>query len=310
MPSVQSYFIRVFLSILSARMNSISSIPKLRTFLGAGAKTTGLPRGVTIQPLLADEVPVEWIIPAGVSTQTVILYFHGGGWTLGWYNNHREMVANICMAAAARALAVDYRLAPENPFPAALQDCLSVYRWLIKNGTSPQQIVIAGDSAGGNLTLSTLMALRDAGDALPAAAVCISPVTDLACTGESFTTNKDAMLSPRFVRTMLQHYVANTDPCLPLISPLYGEMGGLPPLLIQVGEDEILLSDATRLADKARAAGVQVNLVVWPNMWHVWHLFAPYLPEAQHAIAAIGDFIIGIINLKIAAGNDVLYTNS
>ncbi len=208
-----------------------------------------------------------------------------------WNNIERRMAAHICQAAASRALAVDYRLAPEHPFPAALEDCLTVYHWLLKNGTSPENIVIAGASAGGNLTLAMLLSLRDAGDPLPAAAVCISPVTDLAGTGESFLAKQDPALTAEFVLTMNRHYAGNQDLRSPLLSPHYGNLRGLPPLLIQVGEDEILLSDATRLADNARAAGVDVSLVIWPKMWHVWHLFAPSLPEAQLAINAIGTFI-------------------
>lgn len=188
-------------------------------------------------------------------------------------------------------MAVDYRLAPEYPFPAALEDCLTAYRWLLKSGISSQQIVIGGDSAGGNLALTTLMALRDAGDLLPAAAVCISPMTDLAGTGESFSTNQDPLLTSQFALSMAQYYAGNQDPRLPLISPHYGSLSGLPPLLIHIGEDEILLSDATRLADNARAAGVDVSLVIWPKMWHVWHVYAPYLPEAQQAVNAIGVFV-------------------
>lgn len=270
---------------------SISSIPKLRNLMETGSNKPLLPRGTTMQSVKADGVSVEWIIPPNASAQSVILYLHGGGWTLGWYNSHRWMVAHIAQAAASRALAVDYRLAPEDPFPAALEDCLIAYRWLLKNGTPPQQIVIAGDSAGGNLTLTTMMALRDAGDPLPAAAVCISAMTDLATTGDSFNTNKDPILSTQFASTMARHYAGNQDPRLPLISPHYGDLRGLPPLLIHVGEEEILLSDSTRLADNARAAGVDVELVIWQKMWHVWHIFAPYLPEAQQAVEAIGVFI-------------------
>jgi epsilon-lactone hydrolase len=200
-------------------------------------------------------------------------------------------VAHIARAAQSRAMAVDYRLAPEHPFPAALQDCLTAYRWLLKNGTTPQQVVIAGDSAGGNLTLSTLLALRDAGEPLPAAAVCISPATDLARTGESFRTRKDPLLSTRFVNTMIPLYIGDQDPRQPLISPHYAQLDGFPPLLIHVGDDEILLSDSVRLAEHARSAGVDVHLDIYPGMWHVWHLFVPFLPEARQAVDAIGLFI-------------------
>jgi acetyl esterase/lipase len=249
------------------------------------------PRAVAIQPITAGDIPGEWLVPPDASPGSVILYLHGGAWTLGWTNIHRRMVAHLCRAAASRALAVDYRLAPEHPFPAALEDCLSVYRWLLKNGTLPRQIVIAGDSAGGNLTLATLLSLRDAGDPLPAAAVCLSPATDLQGTGESFRSKKDPTQTPEFVLTMIRHYAGGQNLHSPLISPLYGDLRGLPPLLIHAGSDEMLLSDATRLADQARAAGVDVRLVVWPAMWHVWHLLGPSLPEARQAVAAVGAFI-------------------
>ena len=185
----------------------------------------------------------------------------------------------------------DYRLAPEHPFPAALEDCLGAYRWLLKGGSLPGDMVIVGDSAGGNLTLATLMSLRDAGDPLPDAAVCISPATDLEGTGESFWTKKDPLQTPEFVLAMVRHYASGQDLRSPLLSPHYGDLRGLPPLLIHAGGDEMFLSDATRLADKARAAGVDVSLVVWPRMWHVWHLLAPSLPEARQAIDAIGAFV-------------------
>ena len=250
-----------------------------------------LPREVTIKPDLADGIPVEWITPPNASSQSVIFYIHGGAFIWGLYNVERQVAAHICQVAACRALAVDYRLAPGHLFPAGLEDCLTAYRWLLKNGISPRDIVIAGFSAGGNLTLATLLSLRDAGDPLPAAAVCISPLTDLEGTGESFRTKQDPALSGRFVLTTSRYYAGGQDLRLPLLSPHYGDLRGLPPLLIQVGDDEILFSDAIRLADHARAADVNVNLVIWQKMWHGWHLFAPTLPEARQAINEIGDFI-------------------
>ncbi len=293
MISLQAYILRTFLRLRNAFYDWDAPVEKFRTNLKLSDRFIKLPREVKVKPGMAAGVPIEWIMPHNASSQSVILYLHGGGWTLGWSNLHRRMVIHLCQAAASRALAVDYRLAPEHPFPAALEDCLTVYHWLLKNGTSPQNIVIAGDSAGGNLTLAALMSLRDTGDPLPAAAVCISPMTDLAGTGESFRIKQDPALTVTFALTMARHYAGNHDLRLPLLSPHYGDLRGLPPLLIQVGEDEILLSDATRLADNARAAGVDVNLVIWPKMWHVWHLFAPSLPEAQQAIHEIGDFIRG-----------------
>jgi acetyl esterase/lipase len=206
------------------------------------------------------------------------------------YNVHRRLVAHICQAAGRRALALDYRLAPENPFPAALEDCVAGYRWLLKNGTRPQEMVIAGDSAGGNLLLATLMMLRDQGYALPAAAVCISPITDLEGTGESFHRNDDPAVTVEFALSTIRGYAHGQDLRLPLLSPYRGDLRGLPPMLIHVGEEEMLLSDAMRLRDSACKAGVEASLTIWPRMWHVWHVFAPLLPEAKQAIDAIGIF--------------------
>ena len=291
MPSFQSFVFKVVTKIISARMNSISSIPKLRTFMEMGRMKPFLPKGTTITPDEVNGVPVEWLTPSKISTDAVILYLHGGGWTLGWKNNHRTLVAFICQAASSRALAVDYRLAPENPFPAALADCLSVYHWLINHGTRPDQIVFAGDSAGANLALTTIMSLRDNNDPLPAAVVCISPMTDLTGSGETFYSNKDALLTPLFALTMASLYYSDHDPQSPLISPHFGDLSGFPKLLIQVGEDEILLNDSTRLAEKAKNNSVDTKLTIWPGMWHVWHTFVPFLPEAQQAIDEIGSFI-------------------
>ena len=250
-----------------------------------------MPDGITVKRHKVDGITVEWIVPPERSAKSVILYLHGGAWVLGWYQNHRSLVARIGQASHCRVLAVDYRLAPENPYPAALEDSITAYRWLLKDGIAPDQTVIAGDSVGANLAIATLMALRDAGDPLPAAAVCISPMTDLACTGETFHTNKDVLLTAKFALLMSRHYVGNEDPRSPLISPHYGNMMGLPPLLVHAGEDEILLSDAERLADNARNAGVNVRLAVWPRMWHVWHIWGPHLPEAKQAVDAIGDYV-------------------
>lgn len=268
-------------------------LEQYRALMKRGDRLLRPPRNIEVQPVLAGDVPAEWLIPPESSPESVILYLHGGAWTLGWTNIHRRMVGHLCLAAGCRALAVDYRLAPEHPFPAALEDCLGAYRWLLKGVSLPRNLVIAGDSAGGNLTLATLLSLRDAGDPLPTAAVCLSPATDLEGTGESFWTKRDPVQTPGFVLAMVRHYANGLDLRTPLVSPHYADLRGLPPLLIHAGGDEMLLSDATRLADKARAAGVEVNLEVWPRMWHVWHLLAPSLPEARQAIDAICAFVRG-----------------
>lgn len=215
---------------------------------------------------------------------------------LGWYNNHRWMAAHIGQAAGCRVLAVDYRLAPEHPFPAALDDCVAAYRWLLKHNIPPEQIIMGGDSAGGNLTLATALALREAGDPLPAGLVCLSPMTDLACTGDTFFTRYDPLMTPQFATRLAEHYAGPTPRDHPLLSPHYADLCGLPPLLIHVGQDELLLSDATRLAEKARLAGVDVQLKIWPHLWHVFQMFVPYLPEAREAVEEMGEFARRALN--------------
>ena len=291
MPSMRSYIFRALIKVLSMRMNSIATIPRLRAFTEKISRLQQLPEGSITERDTPDGIHVEWITPPGPVLKSIILYIHGGAWVLGWYHTHRVLAACIGRASRSRVVAVDYRLAPEHPFPASLDDCLTVYRRLIKDGIRPEHIVIAGDSAGANLTLAVLLTLRDAGEPLPAAAVCISPMTDLTFTGKTYHTQKDSLLTGEFARSMSRHYVGNQDVCNPLISPHYGDLTGLPPLLIHAGKDEILLNDAERLAHDARHAGVDVTLTVWPKMWHVWHILVPYLPEATQATNEIGRFV-------------------
>jgi len=249
---------------------------------------------VTCEPVDAGGVPAEWIAAPGAVKDRVILYFHGGGYVIGSINTHRAMIARIARASNARALAIDYRLAPEHPFPAAVDDATRAYKWLLAQGYKPPKIVIAGDSAGGGLTLAALIALRDSGQPLPAGAVPISPWTDLEGTGESVRSRaaKDPMVAQdNLIESAKQYYGAH-DPKDPLVSPLHANFRGLPPMLIQVGDAEILLDDATRVAERAKRAGVDVELEVWDDMIHVWHVFAKLLPEGQQAIDKIGKFVV------------------
>ncbi len=237
-------------------------------------------------------IPGEWITPPGVSDDITVYYLHGGGYTIGSVNTHVRMISLIAAAAGARAYAIDYRLAPEHPFPAGLDDAVTGYRWLIEQGVDPARIVIAGDSAGGGLVLATLLRLREAGDSLPAAAVLLSPWTDLEATGESIKTRREAdpMIDPTGMPEMSRSYYGDEDVRNPLISPLHADFSGLPPMLIQVGDAEVLLDDSTRVARRARAAGVDITLEVDDEMIHVFQFFAPLLPEAVAAIARIGEF--------------------
>jgi epsilon-lactone hydrolase len=222
-----------------------------------------------------------------------ILFLHGGGYITGSSSLYRHLTWRLATAACARVLSVDYRLAPEHPFPAALDDAVAAYRWLLADGANPQRVAVVGDSAGGGLAFSLLMRLRDGGIPLPAGAVALSPWTDLALSGASFILNDgaDPLISTEQVRRFLGYYLAGADPRMPYASPLYGRPEGLPPTLIQVGSDEVLRDDAVRMAERMRAAGCLIELEIWPRMPHVWHLFAPIMPEARHAIARVGAFV-------------------
>jgi epsilon-lactone hydrolase len=248
---------------------------------------------VTSTPVDAGGVTAEWIVPPGATEGRVLLYLHGGGYVVGSVDMYRDLISRLARAAGARALGVDYRLAPEHPFPAAVEDATAAYRWLVSRGTDPAYIAVAGDSAGGGLTLATLIALRDGGDPLPAVAACLSPWVDLEGVGASMTSKAavDPFVQKEMIQFMAQQYLGGRAPRTPLAAPLYADLQGLPPLLIQVGTAEILLDDATRIAERARAAGVEVSLEVWDDMIHVWQLFAPILPEGQQAIERIGAFI-------------------
>jgi phosphinothricin tripeptide acetyl hydrolase len=250
------------------------------------------PADVKVEHVSAPAAPAEWLRPPSATPGRVVLYLHGGGYVIGSPRSHRHLAAAIAGAAAARALLLDYRLAPEHPYPAALEDATAAYRWLLAQGIAPGRVVIAGDSAGGGLTVATLLALREAGVPLPAAGVCISPWVDLTCGGSSYVSKADAdpIVQRAGVEQMARAYLGSTTPREPLASPLFADLRGLPPLLIHVGSEEVLLDDAVQLADRARAAGVDTTLEVYERMIHVWHWFLPMLDEAQTAVEAIGRF--------------------
>ena len=272
---------------------ALGSIPLLRRGSGEGDKHIRVPNGIQWEQVNVDGVRSEWLFPPNAQQDTALLYLHGGGGVTGLYNAHRWMVGYIALACGIRALLPDYQLAPEHPFPSGLNDCITVYRWLLSNDYRAKRIVLAGDSMGGFLTISVLLALHHTNQALPAAAVCISPCTDPMCRGHSMHTNawKDALLSPKYARTMMSLYLGDHDINDPFIAPLLTDLSGLPPLLIQAGADEILLDDSVRFSDRAKAAGNNVTLEVWPHMWQVWHMCVPALPEADQAINRIAKFV-------------------
>jgi epsilon-lactone hydrolase len=220
-------------------------------------------------------------------------FLHGGGYVIGSPSLYRNLTWRFAIAARARVLAIDYRLAPEHPFPAALDDAIAAYEWLLADGADPRRVTVIGDSAGGGLAFALLLRCRDEGRLpLPAAVAALSPWTDLALTGASLRRNAvaDPFVNANGIPPIVAYYLAGADPRHPYASPLYGDLTGLPPALIQVGGDEVLLNDATRMADRLRAADCEAALEIWPRMPHVWHLFATVMPEARRAIARVGAF--------------------
>ena len=243
--------------------------------------------------MTAGSAPAEWLRPPSVKAGHVVLYLHGGGYVIGSPRSHRHLAAAIAGAAGTDALLLDYRLAPEHPFPAAVDDAVAAYRWLLDQGMLAEHIAVAGDSAGGGLTVATLLALRDAHLPRPAAGVCISPWVDLTCSAGSYQSKAgvDPIVRQAGVAEMARAYLGTTDPRSPLASPLFADLRGLPPLLIHVGSDEVLLDDAIGLAERAKTAGVDATLEQWDRMIHVWHWFLPLLDEAQAAVESIGGFV-------------------
>jgi monoterpene epsilon-lactone hydrolase len=251
------------------------------------------PAGTQVSKIDAGGVAGELIATAASQPDRCVLYLHGGGYVTGSPALYRNFTWRIATATRARVLVIDYRLAPEHPFPAALDDAFAACRWLLAGEAGPRRTALMGDSAGGGLALALLLKLRDGGHEPPAAAVALSPWTDLALTGASLVRNEktDPMLTIADTRLFAAACLAGADPRHPYASPLYGNPAGLPPTLIHAGSDEILRDDAVRMAEKMLAARCHVEIEVWPRMPHVWHLFAPVLPEANAAIARIGAFV-------------------
>jgi len=250
-----------------------------------------VPDDVRVEQVDAGGVPAAWVAAPGSRDDVVVLYLHGGGYMLGSVTTHTELAARVSRSSAARVLPIDYRLAPENPFPAAVEDAVASYRWLLGQGFARERIVVAGDSAGGGLTLAMLVALEQAGDPLPAAAVCLSPLADLEGTGDSYETADDPLLDREGIGGMVAAYLQGQDARQPTASPIHADYTGFPPLLIQVGTREVLLDDAVRVAERARAAGVDVTLEKGEGLIHVWHLFGPDVPESVEAIERVGAFV-------------------
>lgn len=260
--------------------------------------------GTRIEPTIKDvklikvkvgEIPCEWVLAPGADEGVRLLYIHGGGFVSGSGGRYLPLAAHISAAAKCAVLLPDYRLAPEHPFPAGLNDCVEAHQWLLANGPSgpapAKATFVAGDSAGGSLTLTTLLALRDRKLTLPAGGIPISPTTDFTLASESLKSVHDPIISSKTMPIFRDHYLGKTDPKNPLASPVFGDYRGLPPLLIQVGEHEMLRDDSVRVAKKARADGISVKLEAWPGMFHVFQSHEPLLPEGREAIEHIAEFM-------------------
>jgi acetyl esterase/lipase len=257
----------------------------------------GLAGDVVVEPVTAGGVRAEWTSTPNADRNAALLYLHGGGYVIGSLDSHRHLVAEAGRAAASWALSLDYRLAPEHPFPAAVEDALAGYRFLLARGFNPGRIAIAGDSAGGGLVVAAMLAIREAGLAQPGCGWCISPWIDMEASGESMTSKAaaDPTVQKAGILDMARLYLGDADPRAPRASPIHAYLHGLAPLLIQVGAAETLLDDAVQLARLAGAADVRADLQVWPEMIHVWHLFHPELAAGRRAIAEGGAWVRGMI---------------
>jgi acetyl esterase/lipase len=250
-----------------------------------------MPQGVKTEATDIETCSAEWIVPEKHEKSKVLFYIHGGGFISGSVQTHRTHVAKFALQSGLKSLLFDYRLAPEYPFPAALEDCLTAYQWLFKQGFSAQDIIVGGESAGGTLTLSLLLALKEQGIRQPAAAFSISPVTDLRCQADSFQTNAHKDIAPLGSgEVFCNYYIAYNDPTTELLSPLFGDYHNLPPLYICVGTHEIHYDDCVNVANKAKQQGVAVILKTWPGMVHAFPLFSPLFPEAKQALKDITDY--------------------
>lgn len=294
MPSLRARLVRAWTArFLKPKLDATTSADELRRVVNRLTRWGIRPRGVSIDACTANGCPAEWHTPRDADSETALLYLHGGGYNFGSMANYRELGSRLAVSCGSRVLLPGYRLAPEHPYPAAVEDAVACYQWLLDQQLPPGRIAVAGDSAGGGLALSLLLKLKEDGLPLPAAAVCISPWADLSCRGESYEKlcDVDPLLTRGVLQGCAERYARGEDVADRLMSPVHGDCSGLPPLLIQVGSDEILLSDSERVYEAARAAGVDARLIVLEDLWHVVHLFATAVPEARTAIAEIGTFV-------------------
>lgn len=276
------------------QFDNFDDVPAFRERMANSARLTPkVPDEVSVVSTVVGGVACEWLGDNTARQDKVLMYLHGGGYVFGGPDSHRDIGWRLARAAGMRVLMVDYRLAPEHPFPAALEDATNCYRWLLDEGYEPGSVAIGGDSAGGGLSVALLINLRNLGLPLPAACILLSPWTDLSMSGDSMARNEalDPMLSKAILDKMAEYYLGKRDRRAPLASPLFGDLSGLPATYVQVGSLEVLRSDAERLADKIREAGGEVMLEVWPGMFHVFQVFAARVPEGRQAIEKLGEFL-------------------
>jgi len=293
MASPQAEAIKDQLRLFAGSLDPNASLEEMRASYEAFAQLTTDPDGVTWTEVDAGGVPAIWADPADGARDRVLEYVHGGGYVIGTADYYRRLTGHLANALGCRVLNVDYRLAPENPHPAPVEDATAAYRWLLGQGIEPSHIAISGDSAGGGLTVATLLKIREQGLPMPAAAMPLSPWIDMEGTGESMTTraDRDVLVQAETIKGMADAFLQGQDARDPLAAPLHADLRGLCPLYIQVGDDETLLDDSIRLADKARAAGVEVRLDVFPEMQHVFQMAAGNMPEADEAIGRLAEWV-------------------
>jgi monoterpene epsilon-lactone hydrolase len=296
MMSPQAQQIQAFMkSAVTASLQPHIPIETRRAEFEALRARIPLPSDVQVEPVLIGSVAAEWVSAPGSEDQRVLLYVHGGGYVMGSCASYRVVAATFSRVVQARVLVLDYRLAPEHPFPAALEDSVAAYRWLLTGGIQPRHVVVVGDSAGGGLVLAMLVSLQQAAIPLPAGAVLISPWLDLTMSDTSYTTKAevDFIDSPELILEMRQQYLGEQDPRTPLASPLFADLDGLPPVLIYAGSDEMLLDDAIKGAEHLHQAGVSVELQIGEGFWHTWPITAatrPF-PEGTEALEHSGEFV-------------------
>jgi len=277
----------------------VPTLEEQRSSMSQMAEMASVPEGVSVTETYAGGCRAYWHDPAGGARDRVILYVHGGGYVLGSPKSHERLVGHLARAAGCRALNLDYRLAPEHPHPAAVEDATAAYRWLLAQGYRPEHVGISGDSAGGGLTLATLLSIKESGLPQPAAAAPLSPWTDLEMLGASMTTNakRDVLVHAEGLRGLAAMFLGASSPRAPLAAPLHGDYYGVAPIYIQVGGDETLLDDSTRLVERARSAGAEVVLDVFPEMQHVFQMSVGRMPEATDAVQRLGAWF----KLKLAS---------